>query len=537
MRIPFTSLLLIAALSGVAQERNVPSKPNAAKVFLQGAQVSRTASATVPAGTSTLVFTGLAQQLDPQSIQVTGKGGYTILSVNHRINHLTESPAKKEIEELQARIKLMERDVATETGLRQVWEQEEQLLLKNTAIGGQQQGVTASQLQAVNDYVRGRLKAVKAGVLDQQLKINTLNEELQKLRQQMQQLQAQAPRPTSEVVVEISSATEVRATFTLDYFVQQARWTPAYDLRAIGVGKPIELLMKAEVVNNTGEDWDKVALSLSSGNPTLGGVMPRLNPWTLWAPRPLQELSVTSRSTRARADAAEQVMGGAPMPAAMDKEEEVAYRTVVNTVEQRSTTVEFVIETPFTIPSDAKAHTVGVRTHNIPATYKHYATPKLDKDAFLYARTTGWEDLDLLSGQANVFFEGTYVGKSFLRLDVPQDTLEISLGRDKGVVVERVKRKVSDQKAFIGGKRNVTIGWDLTVRNTKATAVDLEVRDQYPLSPQSEIEVKLEDNGGAVVDDKKGFLTWSFTLEPRATRKLGFSYSVRHPKEMPVVLE
>ncbi|MDV7399503.1 DUF4140 domain-containing protein, partial [Arthrospira platensis SPKY1] len=108
------------------------------------------------------VFTGLAQQVDPQSIQVTGKGGYTILSVNHRINHLTESPAKKEIEELQARIKLMERDVATETGLRQVWEQEEQLLLKNTAIGGQQQGVTASQLQAVNDYVRGRLKAVKA---------------------------------------------------------------------------------------------------------------------------------------------------------------------------------------------------------------------------------------------------------------------------------------------------------------------------------------------------------------------------------------
>ena len=538
MRTLLTSLLLSTAVFVHATERNTPSKLSSAKVFLQGAQVGRTASATIPAGTSTLVFTGLAQHLDPQSIQVTGKGGYTILSVNHRVNHLTESPAKKEIEELQARIKKMERDVASETGLRQVWEQEEQLLLKNTAIGGQQQGVTAAQLQAVNDYVRERLKAVKAGMLTQQEKINTLTEELQKLRQQMQQLQAQAPRPTSEVVVEISSATEVKATFTLEYFVQQARWTPAYDLRATGVGKPIELLMKAEVMNNTGEDWDKVALSLSSGDPTLGGVMPKLSPWTLWAPRPLQEVSITGRPTRAKAESDAYMNAGAPMPATMDiAEERSATRTVANTVEQRSTTVEFVIETPFTIPSDAKAHTVGVRTHNIPATYKHYATPKLDKDAFLYACTTGWEDLDLLSGQANVFFEGTYVGKSFLRLDVPQDTLEISLGRDKGVVVERVKRKLSDQKAFIGGKRNVTVGWDLTVRNTKGTAVDLEVRDQYPLSPQSEIEVKLEDKGGAVVDDKKGFLTWNFTLEPRATRKLGFSYSVRHPRDMPVVLE
>lgn len=535
--LPFLLAVAVSTMA-MAQERTTPSKLTSAKVFLQGAQVARTATATVPAGTSTLVFTGLAQQLDPQSIQVTGKGGYTILSVNHRVNHLTESPAKKEIEELQARIKKMEREVASETGLRQVWEQEEQLLLKNTAIGGQQQGVTAAQLQAVNDYVRERLKAVKSGVLTQQEKINGLNEELQKLRQQMQQLQAQSPRPTSEVVVEISSATEVKATFTLEYFVQQAAWTPAYDLRATGVGKPIELLMKAEVVNNSGEDWDKVALSLSSGNPTLGGVMPRLSPWTLWAPRPLQEVSITSRTSRAKAESEGYMIAGAPMPATMDiAEERAATRTVANTVEQRSTTVEFVIETPFTIPSDAKAHTVGVRTHNIPATYKHYATPKLDKDAFLYARTTGWEDLDLLSGQANVFFEGTYVGKSYLRLEVPQDTLEISLGRDKGVVVERVKRKISDQKALIGGKRNVTIGWDLTVRNTKGTAVDLEVRDQYPLSPQSEIEVKLEDRGGAVVDDKKGFLTWNFTLEPRATRKLGFSYSVRHPKELPVVLE
>ncbi len=535
-------LLIITALlpftvHAAEGERSITSKIVDAKVFLSGAQVARTASAMVPAGTSLFVFTGLAQGVDPQSIQVTGKGGYTIMSVNHRMNYLTESPKKKEIEELKAQIKRLEHNYNIENGVQQVWVNEEQLLLKNSAVGGQQNGLTATQLQAVNDYVRERMKAMKVGWLEQEEKKQVIHAEAEKLRQQLSSLQAQAPRPTSEVVVEIASDVEVNASFTLTYFVGNAGWTPAYDLRAKSVGQPIELLMKAQVTNNTGEDWSKVNLSLSSGNPTLGGVMPGLNPWTLFIPRPqyLQQVTISSRSRKA--DAAPSVASGG---VAMDDEkyeERAANTTVANTVAYRTTTVEFVIETPFTVPSDGVPHMVGVKSHSIPATFKHYATPKLDKDAFLYARTTGWEDLNLLPGQANVFFEGTFVGESYLQLDIPRDTLDISLGRDKGVVVERVKRKTTDQKAVVGGKRTVTIGWDLTVRNTKGTAIELEVRDQYPLSPQSEIEVKLEDQGGAVVDEQKGFLTWNFRLEPKATKKLGFVYVVKHPKEMPVVLE
>lgn len=532
------ALLLCPLLSVSAEgEKNITSKISEAKVFLSGAQVSRTAGTTVSAGTSTFVFTGLAEGIDPQSIQVTGKGGYSILSVNHRINYLTESPKKKEIEELQERIKKLEHDWNIENGLQQVWVNEEQLLLKNSAVGGQQNGLTATQLQAVNDYVRERMKAMKAGWLAQEEKKQAIGKEADKLRQQLSTLQSQAPRPTSEVVVEISSEAEVAASFTITYFVGNAGWIPAYDLRAKGVGQPIELLMKAQVTNNTGEDWNKVDLSLNSGNPTLGGVMPALNPWTLYVAQLNQLESISIRSARAY-DRKDAPMAAPAMDGEMYKlEERDASGLVANTVAYRTTTVEFVIETPFTIPSDGMPHTVGVKTHSIPATFKHYATPKLDRDAFLYARTTGWEDLNLLSGEANVFFEGTFVGQSYLQLDVPKDTLDISLGRDKGVVVERVKRKSTNEKAVIGGKRTLLIGWDLTVRNTKGTAVDLEVRDQFPLSPQSEVEVKLDDNGGAVVDEQKGFLTWNFRLEPKATKKLGFAYTVKHPKDLPVVVE
>lgn len=529
----FSSILLRAAEG----EKPVASKVSEVKVFLSGAQVSRTASTAIPGGTTNVVFTGLAEGLDPQSIQVTGKGGYSILSVNHRINYLTESPKKKEIEDLQARIRKLEKDHAYEKAMQDVWVNEEQLLGKNSSIGGQQNGLTAAQLTAVNDYVRQRLIATKTNWLAQQEKLVAINEDLQKQRQQLQQLQAQAPRPTSEVVVEISSTAEVSASFVITYFVGQSGWIPAYDLRAKGVGQPIELLMKAQVTNSTGEDWSKVALSLSSGNPTLGGIMPTLHPWTLYTYTP-RRTEVRYRTRAADADFGVRPAAAPSTAEGQFKlEEREARQTVDNTVAFRTTTVEFVIETPFTIPADGVPHTVGVNTHSIAASYKHYATPKLDKDAFLYARTTGWEDLNLLPGEANVFFEGTFVGQSYLQLDQPKDTLDISLGRDKGVVVERVKRKMTNEKAIVGGKRTVTIGWDLTVRNTKGTAVDLEVRDQFPLTPQSEIEVKLKEDGGAAVDKDKGTLTWTLRLEPKATRKLGFSYEVKHPKDMPVVLE
>lgn len=524
-------LCTLAPLS--AQEKAVPSRITAAKVFRQGAQVTRTASTGIPAGAGTIVFAGLAQHLDPQSIQVTGKGGYTILSVNHRLNYLSENPLSKEMEALVAQEKKLTNELNTETATKQVWEQEEQLLLKNTAIAGQQQGVTAAQLQAVNDYVRERLRAVKRGVLEQNTKIAALNEELGKLRQQLQVLRGQHPQPTSEVVVELTSPAAVTASFTLDYFVPAASWTPAYDLRATAVGKPVQLLMKAEVTNNTGEDWDKVDLSLSSGNPTLGGVMPALHPWTLYTYRPRPRASRTPMNQKAEAEAVTlDAVEISSRGAAVD-----AIRTAPVAMQQQATTMEYSISTPFTVPSDGSPRTIGVQEHAITATYTHYATPKLDKDAFLYARTTGWEDLGLLSGEANVFFEGTYVGKSYLELDVPKDTIAISLGRDKGVVVERVKRKASDQKALIGGNRTQTIGWDLTVRNSKGTAVELEIRDQFPLSPQSEVEVKLTEKGGATVDDNKGLLTWTLSLAPKETKKLGFAYTVKHPKDMPVVLE
>jgi uncharacterized protein (TIGR02231 family) len=216
---------------------------------------------------------------------------------------------------------------------------------------------------------------------------------------------------------------------------------------------------------------------------------------------------------------------------------ESATTALAESVTERATSFEFAISVLYTIPSDGKNHQVGVQEQELTSTYKYYCTPKLDLDAFLFAQVTGWEGLNLLAGPAYIYFEGTYVGESLLDLAGVGDTLDISLGRDQGVTVQRTKRTDFSQRQVVGGKRVESVGWEIAVRNNKAQAIELVITDQYPLAARSEIEVKLDEDGGATVNTEKGFLTWKVKVEPRTNQKWSFGYSVKVPKEQPVVLE
>lgn len=212
-------------------------------------------------------------------------------------------------------------------------------------------------------------------------------------------------------------------------------------------------------------------------------------------------------------------------------------RGLAERASRRTVNFEFRIELPYSIPSDGQSHTVAVREERLNAEYKHFCTPKLDLDAFLFAKVTGWDTLNLLPGDAQIYFEDTYVGASRLDPNATGDTLDLSLGRDKGITVQRTKRKDFSQKQVIGSKRTDNVGWQIAVRNNKAQPVQLIITDQFPVSVRSEIEVELLEGNGAQVNTDKGLLTWKKALEPRTNQSWSFSYSVKYPKEGLVVLE
>lgn len=219
------------------------------------------------------------------------------------------------------------------------------------------------------------------------------------------------------------------------------------------------------------------------------------------------------------------------------RREETAAAPPPVTVQRRATTVSFDIELPYTIPSDGKARDVEIRRYDLPATYTHLAVPKFSQDAYLTAAVTDWEQYDLLSGSINLFFEGTFLGVSALDVSTVNDTLELSLGRDPNVIVERKATEDYRKRNFFGGKVTDSRGYTITARNKKNLPVNLVVMDQVPVSADENIEVKIDRDNRFKLEATTGILTWRTTLAAGATDKTSFGYTVKYPKGQRVVLE
>jgi uncharacterized protein (TIGR02231 family) len=524
------SLIFIAILSQAQTERPLESKIGSVTVFLSKAQVNRSASTRIEAGKTTLVLGGLSPQLDPQSIQVGGKGKFTIMGTSHRINYMNEFNKPKRLVVLQDSLQLLQQVVAFETSQKEVLNREEQMILANQKISGTNQNLTVAELKAMADFFRARLSELVSSRMKIDDKVKMLNEKVAKVQRQINETRDVYNRNTSEVLVTIQADAATAVELDLNYVVANAGWAPVYDLRAVDTKSPIQLAYKASVFQSTGEEWNNVHLVLSTANPNLGGLKPELAAWYLEFYQPIVYKSKSSSNKKMTMSAPTAMRSSA---AREDIEEmpEATTAAEFTTVVETSLNVEFDISIPQTVVSTAKPTVVDVRSSSVNAAYEYAVTPKLDLDAFLLAKITGWEDLNLLPGEANIFFEGTFVGKTFIDPNSIRDTLSVSMGRDKRIVVKREKVKGLSTRNVIGVNEKQASAWEITVRNTKSDPVKVVVEDQIPVSQNNQIEVTVVDIGGAKHDTYSGKLTWKLNLKPAENKKLAYKFEVKYPKD------
>lgn len=210
---------------------------------------------------------------------------------------------------------------------------------------------------------------------------------------------------------------------------------------------------------------------------------------------------------------------------------------ISNTLNTEVANLEYVIEIPYSIPSDGQDYTLRIKESGVPVEYMHHAIPKLGNDVFLTAELTDWSALNLLSGKSGIYYQGTYVGETYIDAEESSDTLRISLGRDKSVTISREGDKEKFDKKTFGNNIREVSGWKITVRNNKNTAVRLIVEDQYPVSELKSIQVEQLGAPDAKVDNTSGLITWKFELQPGEKKELTFSYSVKYPKYEHLMLD
>lgn len=529
MKIIIAILATALSLSAYGQsEKKVESKITSATVFLSKAQINREVKTRIEAGKTNLIVTGLTPQLDPQSIQVSGKGSFIILGISHQQNFLNEFDVPKILKVLRDSSELLQMQLSLEQSQKEILVKEEQMVLSNQKIGGGSQNISAAELKAMADFFRTRLTDLVSARMKQDLKIKNLNEKIAKVNSQINHQNELYTRNTSEVVVSVSAETSTMVELEVEYIVANAGWYPVYDLRAINTKSPLQLSYKANVFQSTGEEWKNVRLKLSSANPSQSGLKPELQAWYLNfdQPRVYAERNYAMKKN-------ERSMPSAVAGAQDDMEEMVEAKSTaefVNTI-QTTLNTEFDITLPYTVQSSSKPTVVDVRNHQMKAEYNYSVAPKLDLDAFLLAKATGWEEFSLLPGEANIFFEGTFVGKTFIDPNNIKDTLAISLGRDKRIVVKREKLKDQTSRKLIGSSQKENYTYEISVRNGKTDPIKITIEDQIPVSQNTQIEVAAVNVAGASYNAYTGMLTWNWTVQPNESKKVAFTYEVKYPKD------
>ena len=507
--------------------KEVKSKINSVVVFLDGAEISRKSSVALVKGQNKLVFKNLSPQLMSKNIQVTAGPGVSILSITTRTNYLSAEKQKPRITQLKDSLDLVKAKVAGKNDIRDAYNLEKQLLLKNQELGGETSGVVIADLVAAANFFRKRIQEINSQVTKLNVEITQLQNTEQRLNQELTSLNATNQYQRAEVTILVSTETSLTTNIELRYLVNKAGWAPSYDLKAKDLNKPVELIYRGKVYNNTSIDWTNVKLKLSTADPSLSATQPKLSPWYLNY-RPNQRSNMNRNI--GRLNSAPQVQG--------DKlrkwKSGGAVNMVFEKIEVPDLSAEFDIAKPYTILSDANLYIVDVDEFNLPCSFKHYAVPKVEKDAFLLAQVTGWEDLNLVEGYANVYFDGTFVGQSFIYTRNVSDTLEISLGRDKKVLVTRTKLKDFSSRKLIGTNRKATLGFETIVKNNRKSAIDIEVLDQLPVSQDSDIEVNAIELSNAEKNDLSGELKWNFHIEPGQFEKTRLVFSIRYPKNKPI---
>ncbi len=527
-------IFLLSGLSAYAQNEKKIVKEHIKEVtvFLSKAQISSTASINIEPGITEVELEGLPPSMDMQSVQVAGKGDFIIMSVKPSLNYLNSQEKPAEVVSLEDSVDHYKMKQEELTNHKDVLNKEEQMILANQKVGGNEKGLIPDDFEDVIDIFRDRLLDIRNSTLKDDYALKKINQKLSNFQNQLNQLNSKRNQSTAKVVVAVSSKTAQTATFNFSYLVNNAGWSPIYDLRAKDVRSPVQLAYKARVRQSTGVVWDKVKLTLSTSNPGQGGTKPELNTWNLSFYNPVAKKE-KAHYKEANMKSMGAVERAAPAPQAMDTiEEQKESESIADYTEVRETSIaaEFNIAVPYTIPSDGIGQLVDVQNFEVPAFYKYFAIPKLDKDAFLVANVTAWEGLNLLSGNVNVYFEGTYVAQSYLDMENTKDTLQFSLGRDRKVVIERKRIKDFTKKSFLGMSKKEDYGYEIAVRNTKKDSVDITIEDQVPVPTDSQIEVELADAGGASYTKENGKLTWKLKISPAETKTLRFRFTVKYPK-------
>ncbi len=560
-------------------------------VYRTGAEIQHTASANLKSGNNELVIEGISSYLDANSIQVNCPAAVTILGMEFSNNYLGAENISPAVKSLKDSIENINEKISQYNIMINTYSELGEVLRMNRDIKGSQTGMSVTELSKLMEYYKNKSVEVQTNLMNYREKKSKLESVVRKLNMQIAEEQSKNTKSGGRIILQLSVALPGNYDFNVSYITNNAGWTPFYDIKSDNIKSPLSFIYKARIFQTTGIDWKKVKLSLSTASPKQSGKAPVLSTWFLGYVDPVRKMNRdlaksnsinTYGADEPRQELEEVVVSGLAVRGnrsiassepiyivngvMMSKQEQArinpnsikslkvlqateatsiygsqaAAGAVVITlkeglqdyisVTENELDVNYDISLPYDVPTTGKPQIATLKQESIPATYKYYAVPKLSKEAYLVAEIPNWQTFNFLPGEANIIFEGTYVGKSFLDPSDTNDTLNLTLGTDKRVVIKREKMTDYSSVKFLGTNKVQEIMYEITVKNNKNEPINLILKDQYPISTNKEIEVNIMEISNGFNNEEIGVITWQMNIPSGKNEKRRIGYSVKHPK-------
>jgi uncharacterized protein (TIGR02231 family) len=505
-------------------------------VYPDRAQLTHETVADLPAGNTILKLGGLSPYIDQQSIQVKGAGDFTILSVNHTNNYLENLEGPSGSKKYNSQIEALKLKVEDEKADIAVLKEKEAFLVANRAILVKETTFSIDQLKSVMNLYTTSMDEISSTTLRKNRLIKDYEKQIDALQKQISDKFGKQQLPSGEIEVTVSAPKPVSGKLSFAYVVSNAGWFPSYDIRVDDITNPVSIFYKANVFQNTGVTWKNVKLSFSNATPWISGDVPRLNPWFIDFFVPVMTPKVAGYARNAMKKSQEAAPDMVVLESAIEDENiEAAPVMIEKNVGQ--TTVSFDVAVPYSIPSDGKVQIIEIQRTKASANYRYAAIPKLSPVAYLTGNIGDWAEQSLIGGEATLYFENTFVGKSYMNVDQLKDSLTISLGTDNSILLKREKRKDFTSKRTIGSNKTDTFSFLISIRNNKQSPVKLSLYDQIPISTNSGIEVESSELSGGKLNSQTGEIHWDLTIKPQEIREVILTYSVKYPKDKTIILE
>lgn len=569
----FVLLFLLFPLISFGQSvhsQDIASNIDEVKLYLTAGQMKHNQSLKLVKGRNKLKFSGISAYADPQSIQFKGTGSYRLVSVSTEMDFLAAEQFNPRISVLKDSLEIFQDKLQFTKDQMDAYNAEKGVMNTNRDLGGGTQNLTVAQIKEAGEYFRKRTLEINQEMSKLRKAEQRYSVEIQDMRAQLVELNYNENQRSNQVVVLIDMDQPAQMDTELTYLVSDCGWAAMYDLSAQDISGKINLKYKAQVYNNTGNDWENIALTLSTADPQLSATHPAMGPWYLtenyavsgsisgkrqvYAPSQSQvdyRQNAVSNLNWANDRVYDNYFNSGDIQQNFNKsgyfdnsQNELGLLKNVNAqnVQMRSIDIselstEFVIENKFSCPSDMKPYMVDVKEVDLDATFSHITVPKLDRSAFLMANIIGWQELELIPGPTNVYFGGVYVGVSQIDTRNVSDTLSLSFGRDDKVTVMRKLKKEFTTKREMGSFKRDSYMYEIAIRNNRSVPINIEVYDQIPISQSSQITVSTDQISGGIMNEENGEVKWRLNVAPNDVTSKEIGYTVKYPKNMTISVQ